>query len=557
VTRIDPKTEKAIATIDVGGSPQAITVAGGRAWVTVDAQTIPSAGPASVGRARVDSPVDVDYTDPALAYTPLSWQVLYATCAKLLNYPDKAGLAGSQLVPEVAQSLPDRSADGKSYTFTIRQGFRFAPNEPVTAQTFKRTIERTLNPAMKSPAASESADIVGAGAYMAGRAAHITGITARANTLKIRLRSPAPNLLARLAEPFFCAVPSNTPTEPQGERAIPSAGPYRVTSYTPRQGVLLTRNPNYHGSRPHRLAQIELRVGIPGQRAIAQVEADTADYAVDGDVDSADAATLAARYGPGSPAAKSGRQQYFVNPQPETDFLALNTHRPLFADMRLRRAISYAIDRAALARLGNAGDPLPEHPTDHYLPPGVPGYRDIHIYPRTADLAKARQLAKGHTGATAVLYTCEGLVCAQQAQIITTDLAAIGLRVVVKAFQAPVLFTRLATPGEPFDISYASWMADYPDPQAVLDALLEDRSNFPPFDDPSYRAKLGAAARLIGPERYLSYARLDADLARNAAPLVAYGNASSHELFSARMGCQIHGVYGIDLAALCIKRSAR
>ncbi len=63
-------------------------------------------------------------------------------------------------MPEVAQSLPTRSADGKSYTFTIRQGFRFSPahpsNEPVTAQTFKDTIERTLNPRMKSPYATTS-----------------------------------------------------------------------------------------------------------------------------------------------------------------------------------------------------------------------------------------------------------------------------------------------------------------------------------------------------------------------------------------------------------------
>ena len=65
-----------------------------------------------------------------------------------MNYPDKAGPAGSQLIPEVAQALPTRSADGRTYTFTIRPGFRFSPpsNEPVTAQTFKHSIERTLNP---------------------------------------------------------------------------------------------------------------------------------------------------------------------------------------------------------------------------------------------------------------------------------------------------------------------------------------------------------------------------------------------------------------------------
>jgi peptide/nickel transport system substrate-binding protein len=496
--------------------------------------------------------------DPALAYDALSIQLLYATCAKLLNYPDKPGLAGSQLVPEVAQSLPTRSPDGKSYTFTIRHGFRFSPpsSEPVTAQTFKDAIERTLNPRIKSPVASGFADIVGARAYMADKAAHIAGVIARGTKLTIGLIAPAPDILARVAEPAFCAVPSNTPIDPKGVRVIPSAGPYRVASYTPGQGVVLTRNPNYRGSRPHLFARIELAVAVAPKRAVAQVEAGTADYVSDDEVDT-DAARLAAHYGPGSPAANSGRQQYFINPLLQLDFLALNTHRPLFADHRLRQAVNYAIDRTALARLGDAFVPLPEHPTDHYLPPGMPGYSNAHIYPLTPDLAKARQLAKGHPPTTAVLYTCHASPCDQQAQIIKTDLAAIGLRVEVKAFPTGTLFTKLTAPGEPFDIAWEGWLPDYPDPAAMLNVLLENGTAIPTFEDPTSRARLAAAARLTGAERYLTYARLDADLARNAAPLVAFGNLSNHDLFSARIGCQVYGIYGVDLAALCIKHPQR
>jgi YVTN family beta-propeller protein len=559
VTRIDPQSGKVTATIAVGGSPEAISVAGGRAWVTVGAPTIPvSRVAAGGGSARLDSRFDVDYMDPALAYFPLSSQLLYATCAKLLNYPDKAGPAGSQLVPEVAQSLPARSPDGKSYAFTIRKGFRFSPpsNQPVTAQTFKDTIERTLNPRMRSPIASEFDDIVGARAYRAAKVAHIAGVSARGNTLAVRLTAPAPDLPARLAQSFFCAVPPRTPIDPQGVRVIPSAGPYRVSSYTPGHGVVLTRSPSYHGSRPHRLRRIEMAVGIPAGRAVAQVKAGTADYAMDHEVASADAPSLAARYGAGSRAARSGRQQYFVTAGPNLDFFALNTHRPLFADVRLRRAVNYAVDRAALARLGTLAAPLlPDSPTDRYLPPGVPGYSNTHIYPLTPDLRKARQLARGRAGATAVLYTCQVAPCEEQAQIIKTDLAAIGLRVEVKAFPIATFFG--LNPGAPFDIAYVGWAADYPDPAAFLNLLLEGGTILPTFDDPTYRARLDAAARLTGAKRYLAYARLDADLARDGAPWVAYGNASTHELFSARMGCQTYGVYGLDLAALCIKERTR
>ena len=392
---------------------------------------------------------------------------------------------------------------------------------------------------------------------MAGKSAHIAGVTVRGNALTVRLTTPAPDLPARPCTTLLLRGSIRYPDRPQGVRVIPAAGPYHVVSYTPGHGVVLTRNPNYRGNRPHRLQRIEMAVGIPSKRAITQVEAGAADYAMFGAIGSADAPRLAARYGAGSPAARSGRQQYFVNAEPQLDFLALNTHRPLFADARLRRAVNYAVDRAALARLGTGGAPLPDSPTDHYLPPGVPGHRDVHVYPTTPDLPKARRLAKGHAGATAVLYTCQVAPCEQQAQILRTNLAAIGIRVVVKALPSAKLFGKVATPGEPFDITYVAWAADYPDPGAFLNVLLKGGTIIPTFDDPSYRARLAAATRLTGTKRYFTFARLDADLARRAAPWIAFGNARSHELFSARMGCQVHGVYGMDLAALCIRKRTR
>ena len=397
ITRIDPRTKKVQATIAVGGSPQAITVADGRAWVTVDAQTIKPTDIASGGGTlRMESELDADWMDPALAYSGLSWQLLYLTCAKLLNYPDKAGPAGVRLIPEVAKALPARSPDGKTYTFTIRHGFRFSPpsNQPVTAQTFKATIERSLDPRMKGPYAHYFADIVGARAYMAGKATHIVGVVANGDTLTVRLLAAAPNFLSLIALPPLCAVPANTPINPNGEREIPSAGPYYVASYTPGQGIVLVRNPNYRGGRPHHFERIQVAVGVSADRAVADIQAGIADYTQLGLGSTTRgvatlAAPLAARYGPGSPAASHGRQQYFVNPLLQLDYFVLNTHRPLFSDVRLRQAVNYAIDRRKLAALGDGYQELPERPADHYLPPGMAGFRDAHIYPLTPNLAKA------------------------------------------------------------------------------------------------------------------------------------------------------------------------
>jgi hypothetical protein len=91
----------------------------------------------------------------------------------------------------------------------------------------------------------------------------------------------------------------------------------------------------------------------------------------------------------------------------------------------------------------------------------------------------------------------------------------------------------------------------------MLNVLLEGGNVIPTFTDPLYRRQLAGAAEISGPKRYLTYAKLDADLARNAAPLAAFGNLSNVDFFSARIGCQVFGIYGMDLATLCIRNHNR
>ena len=564
VARVDPATDHVVERIAVGGSPEALTAAGRNVWVTLQQPPAVSAQASGRGVVRVNAQDDFGSLDPAIAYTNISWQLEYATCAKLLNYPDARGSAGSHLGPEVAEALPTVSADGKTYTFTVRTGFRFSPpsNEPVTAQTFKDTIERTLDPRAHSPAQQYAGDIVGERAYAAGKARHISGVVVHRNTLAIRLTGRAPDLPIRMSLPFFCAVPSGTPVDPRGLRLIPSAGPYYLAAYSPNQAAVLRRNPNYTGGRPRRVAEIDVTVGVSKADSVREIEVGKADYAIDG-IAPEQAARLAATYGAGSRRAKAGEQQYFTSAGTGVYYLMLNTSRPLFADAQMRQAVSYAIDRQALARLASRGTGLPSIPTDQYLPPGMPGYRDLSIYPLTPDLAKARQLAAGRHG-TAVLYTCESATCAQAAAIIKHDLAMIGIDVQVEVFSYGVRFARIQTKGEPFDIAEVGWFSDYLDPANFLNQLLDGQqikphggTDFSYFDDPSYNRKLRAAAQLSPPERYRVYAELDEDLTRNAAPMVAYGISTNGDFFSARIGCHVYQpIYGFDLGALCFRPSA-
>lgn len=179
------------------------------------------------GVLRVNvSETDIPSLDPALNYDVVGWQVQAATCVNLLNYPDREGSAGARLAPEVAVAMPRVSPDGRSYTFTIRSGYRFNTGAPVTAGSFARAIERALSPKLRSPGSTFVRDIVGAAAFAAGKAKRISGVRASGNRLSIRLAAPAPDFLARIAMPFFCAVPRDFPIVPPGGTTPPSAGPF-------------------------------------------------------------------------------------------------------------------------------------------------------------------------------------------------------------------------------------------------------------------------------------------------------------------------------------------
>lgn len=557
VIRIDEKTAKPSKPIMVGGSPGRLTFAAGRVWVTVDEATLAAAKTAGPGgTARVTEPSDPGVLDPALEFGPDGWQILNATCVKLLNYPDKPAPAGGRLEPEAARALPTLSDGGRTYTFRVRRGFRFSPpsNEPVTAQTFKFAIERSLSPKMKGPARSFLGDVVGADAYIRGKAAHISGVVARGDMLTIRLVRPAPDLLSRVALTFFCAVPRNTPLDPRGVRAIPAAGPYYISAETPGQGVVLVRNPNYSAGRPHHFDRIEVEFNVKSTSADSEIEAGKVDYAILG-VDPTDRARLSTRFGPGSAGARRRRQQFFTSASPQLDHLILNTSRGLFQDARLRRAVSLAVDRAALAAGGEPFTGAADRTTDGYLPPGIPGHTDTRLFPLHGDPEAARRLV-GDTQRTAVMYTCNNSRCLRIGQIVKTELARIGISVDVHPFSLGALFTRQGRPGEAFDIGVGGWGADYLDPADFLNyALATPQVDGPGYHDRMFERRLAAAAILSGPRRYLTYGKLATTLARDSAPWIAFGNGTIDGFFSARIGCQIQQpLTDTDLAALCLRK---
>ncbi len=509
------------------------------------------------GTARYALQSDVDYTDPALAYYSASWNIEYATCAKLLNYPDTAGIPGATLQPEVAESMPVVSNGDKTYTFTVRKGFRFSPPSggEVTAMTFKKVIERDLSKVMNSPAQSFAGDIVGAKAFTDGTANEVTGVKVDGNKISISLVRPAADFPSRIAMPFFCAVPEDTPIDANGVVAPAAAGPYYIKSRTPNRQIVLARNPNYGGERTTTLDRMIFEVGVPATASLLDTQSNVTDWIADGLPPTAHQ-SLAREYGPTSQAAKDGKQRYFVSPSLSFRYLALNTSRPLFSNVKLRQAVQYAINRPALLAQRGA---YAGQPTDQYLPPGVPGYVDENIYPLNGpDVKKAKELA-GNIREKAIMYTCDKSPCPETAAIVKENLKAIGITVEVRQFSRAIQFSKEGTKGEPFDIAFEGWQADYPDPYDFLNVLLDGRTikdannvNFSYLNDPAVNAKLDAAAATTGSDRAASYAKLDAELVRDVSPLVAWGIDNDRDFFSDKVGCILHHpVYGIDIATMC------
>ncbi len=240
----------------------------------------------------------------------------------------------------------------------------------------------------------------------------------------------------------------------------------------------------------------------------------------------------------------------------------MNTSRPLFSDVRLRQALNYAIDRAALVAQGrrfaesnpfNAGTP-----TDDYLPPVVAGATDFHLYPlQRPDLRRAKRLA-GPVHATAIMYTPNVPPWLQEAQIVRRDLEPLGIDVEIKEFALGEFFARIARRGEPFDLAVSGWAFENTDPGQALQVFTgvgQVSTNFSDLHDARFDRQLDAAAKLSGTKRYRAYGRLALELERDIAPVAAFSTNASRDFFSARIGCQVYQpVYGIDLAALCLRR---
>ncbi len=423
------------------------------------------------------------------------------------------GLVGPH--PETLEPLPAAaeswsvSADGLRYVFTIRDSARWSDGAPVTARDFVAGWRRALSPAQAAPNAVLLHVIAGAAAFNRGETADFAGVGVRAldeRRLEVTLAGPAPHFLSLLLHPVWYPVPSHRLGEgtAAGDRAGPwtrpesfvGNGPFVLSAWRPRQYVEARRNPLYWDAAAVRLQAVRFH-------AIDEPAAEERAF-LSGQLHVTDAlppARVAAYRRAGSPPLR-------IDPYLGTYYILPNLRSGPLADPRVRRALSLAVDRAAVTeRLLGAG----QAPAGGFVPPAMPGY-DAGIAP-VHDPAAARALLAeagfpGGRGLPRLEYlfnTSEShRQIAEALQAMWRRELGVDVQLVNMEWRS---YLDRRTSGE-FQLARAVWIGDYLEPSTFLDLWTSGNpNNWAGWSDPAYDALMAAARAAPDPaERMRLYA---------------------------------------------------
>jgi peptide/nickel transport system substrate-binding protein len=468
VTEIDPRRNRVTGTIDVGGTPASLTADGRRLWVAGG----PGPGRHRGGTLRLVATQTFDTIDPAfqLTETLVFTRLAYDT---LVTFEQAPGPAGLRLVPDLAIAIPSPSRAGTTYAFRLRPGIRYSNGRPLRAQDFRRAIERLFR--VGSPGTTYYTGIVGAGACArASRTCDLSrGIETddAAGTVVFHLRAPDPDFLFKLTViGFSVPVPAGTPNRALRSTPLPGTGPYSIVDASTRR-LRFARNPFFrewsHAAQPNGNPDaIEWHIVSSLDEAVEAVERGAADWML-GLIPPAKLYRL----------RLSRPSQLHIDPQFIVEYAPLNARRAPFDDVRVRRALNYAIDRAKIVRMYGGG--AVATPLCQSLPPGLPGYRRYCPYtadPRAdgawqaPDLAAARRLvaATGTSGSRIDVWgTTDSIAVPRElpayfARVLRslgyrTRLHLIPFATLTTAFRGRI---QLSVDGD--------WAPDYPAPSAYL-----------------------------------------------------------------------------------------
>ena len=561
ILRIDPRRNRVVASVKTGNRTEGITLAADRIWVAVQAAGRPHRG----GTLRIISTGFLGPLDPNGDYS--IWNLLIATNDGLTAFKRVGGVEGSELVPDLATSLPKPSNGGRTYVFRVRPGIRYSNGRVVRPADFRYSLERLF--ALRSVGTFLYAGIRGAprcdrrplGCDLS------RGIVAdnSAGTVTFHLMAPDPDFLAKLALPFATAVPVGTPKR---KMIVPATGPYVIVSYAQKRQLALRRNPRFRewsrAAQPDGYPDdIIWRFVVKDQPKVTAVERGEADWL--NDIPPRNRlAELRTQYA----------SQLHTSFNSETQYLFLNTRSAPFNDIRVRRALNYAIDRNDIVRLW--GGPELARPTCQVLPPSFAGYRRYCPYTRRAtasgnwhgpDLDTAKRLvAASHTRGTRVtVWSYNQPPWVDMARYTAALLRRLGYRATIKKVPNGDFWQEIADSRNKAQIGLAAWGADYARASNFFTPNLTCRSfqphspsnlNVAQFCNHKIDAEIknALAQQLTNPEGTSSlWAKIDRDVVDEAPWVPLYTPAQPNFLSKRTGNYQVSPQWGVLLDQLWVR----
>ncbi|HYH54502.1 MAG TPA: ABC transporter substrate-binding protein [Solirubrobacterales bacterium] len=512
-----------------------------------------------------------DFLDPALSYTIHGWEPMWLVYTPLITYKREEGKAGSELIPGLADAMPEVSADGRTYELTLRKGLEYSDGTPVKASDFEHTIKRVLN--LESGGAPYYEIIEGADAYLSGGNANadISGIQTDDKTgeITIKLTAPEGAFSNVLAMNFAGLVPSDTPFENMTQDPAPGVGAYMFTKSEPNREFVLEKNPKFEeGTVPGvPVANIETvkTVIIP---SVPQQTQDVIDNELDfmQEPPAADfVAEILDRFGPDG----SEDQRFEEFTTLSTYYFFLNTEVAPFDDPKVREAVNIGLDKPALARLF-AGT---LEPGCSFLPPEMPGYvesLDSAECPwgdpnQPPDLERAQKLIKeaGAEGAKVTVWGDNVDPTPKVTQAYADQLNQMGLDAEPKIVDGGVYFQTIGNQSTEAQTGFLNWFADFPHPLnfffLVDGATIQptNNQNIGNVDDPHINKEIKALSEEPNLNDVADRWEDLNEFLVDSAYLVPYGYRKLTTFMSERMDFEncapVNPIYYNDYSQWCLK----
>ncbi len=466
-----------------------------------------------------------DYLDPALSYTQEGWTAMYNTYIPLLTYAHANGVEGSKVVPGLAESLPKISDDEKTYTLNLRKGLKYSDGTPVKASDFTNAVERTFK--INSPGSPFFTDIVGAEKFAETKTGGIPGIKTNDKTgeIVINLVKPRGTFTNELGMLFTAPLPPGTPAKNLSSEPPPGTGPYEIVKSEPGRGWSYERNPQWANNNgelmpdlePGNFDKIDITVVRNDSTQVNEIEQNKTDWM--------QTLVPADRYA--DVKSKYEGSQFRVEHPINIYYFWMNTTQPPFDDVKVRQAVNYAIDSAALERI-YAGSLAAAH---QILPDGMPGHEAFNLYPH--DMAKAKELlAEANPSDREItVWTDNESPNDEAGAYYHSVLKELGFDATLKTLNADVYFAVIGNVSTPdLDTGWANWYEDYPNPNDFFQPMLSGESiaptnniNFARIDEPDLNAKISRLSEeQLGSEQEAEYAELDKAY-MELAPWAPYG----------------------------------